>query len=184
LAAQAPARAYGARVTTHDGSIGIDSPFVFRFQGRVTEVDLRNVPPTVPVPHVESTLTFDYDVNGQFTRPFIAGQAIFAPSTFLGAALGDGLVGTIDTSANPIEYTGDGDIAGVNLRRFGEGLDVGWLQDPRYAGTISGRFRVDGTGASRAAMTLTATGRLARGELFHGTLSDADVTLTIAGGTL
>src|SRR5205807_4046004 len=33
LVAAAAAMAYGARVTTHDASIGIDDPFPFRFQG-------------------------------------------------------------------------------------------------------------------------------------------------------
>lgn len=184
LVRQATAIAYGSRVALADGSIGIDSPFPYRFQGRVTEVDLRNVPETVPVPRVESLLTFDYDVTGQFSQPFISGTAIFARSTYLGATIGDGLIGTIDSSARPIHYTGDGEISGVNLHRFGEGLQVGWLQDPRYAGTISGRFRVDASGADRATLWLTANGWLSRGELFHGTLSDAAVTLAIDRGTL
>jgi uncharacterized protein involved in outer membrane biogenesis len=184
LVRQATAIAYGARVSTSDGSIGIDSPFPYRFAGRVTAIDLRRIPETIPVPRVESVLTFDYDVNGQFSNPFIAGTAIFATSTYLGATIGDGMVGAIDTSARPIRYTGDGPIAGVSLERFGAGLHVGWLQDPRYAGTISGRFRVDGAGADVASLALTANGRISRGEMFHGTLSDADVTLTIDRGTL
>src|SRR5262249_50286961 len=149
LVSQATATAYGARVTLANGSIGIDAPFPYRFQGTVTAVDLRNVPETVPVPHVASVLTFDYDVNGRFSHPFIAGTAVFAPSTFLGATLAAGLVGTIDTSSQPIRYTGDGEIANVHMRAFGEGLQVAWLQDPRYAGTIAGRFRVDARGADR-----------------------------------
>ena len=39
---------------------------------------LRQVPRDVPVPHVESTLAFDYDVTGQFAMPFIRGSATFA----------------------------------------------------------------------------------------------------------
>ena len=36
--------AYGAGVTTRNGSIGLDAPFPYRFAGRVTTIDLRNVP--------------------------------------------------------------------------------------------------------------------------------------------
>src|SRR5262249_9116901 len=54
--AGATARAYGAEVSTTSGAIGIDHPFPFRFAGSATHVDLRVVPQTVPVPHVESTL--------------------------------------------------------------------------------------------------------------------------------
>src|SRR5262249_55188645 len=94
LVAHATAKAYGARVTLTDGSIGIDAPFPFRFQGQIAGIDLRNVPDTVPVPRVESLLTFDYDVTGQFSNPFITGRAQFARSVFLDATLGDGTVGT------------------------------------------------------------------------------------------
>jgi hypothetical protein len=184
LIADASASAYGAAVTTHDATIGIDAPFPFRFQGRTTGVDLRQLPATVPVPHVESLLALDYDVKGRFAEPFIAGGATFARSEFLGATVGDGTVGSIDTQQSPVRYSGDGQIDGVNLRRFGEGLDVGWLQQPRYAGTLSGRFHVDGAGSSSASLALTGGGHLSRADLFRGTLSDAEVSIAIADGTL
>src|SRR5439155_274559 len=57
LIASATARAYGANVTATAGSIGIDAPFPFHFQGTTAGLDLRRVPKTVPVPHVESVLT-------------------------------------------------------------------------------------------------------------------------------
>ncbi|MCU1385567.1 MAG: hypothetical protein JWL71_4264, partial [Acidobacteria bacterium] len=184
LIAEMTATAYGAAVTAHQSAIGIDAPFPFHFQGRTAGIDLRRVPATVPVPRVESLLTFDYDVTGRFSEPFIAGRAAFAPSEFLGARIGDGTVGSIDTQQKPVHYSGDGPIDGINLRRFGEGLDVAWLQQPRYAGTISGHFNVEGSGSSAATLTLTGGGRLTRGDLFNGALSDADVTIAIAGGTL
>jgi len=184
LIAEASAVAYGAAVTTHDSTIGIDGPFPFRFQGRTTGIDLRRVPETVPVPRVESLLTFDYDVTGRFAQPYITGRAVFAQSQFLGATVGDGTIGSIDTEQKPVRYSGDGEVDGINLRRFGEGLDVGWLQQPRYAGTLSGRFHVDGTGTSAATLALTGGGHLSQASLFNGTLSDATVTIAIADGTL
>src|SRR5882672_6352381 len=175
---------HGANVTTKDASIGIDEPFPFRFQGTTIAVDLRRLPEAIPVPHVESLLAFDYDVSGRFSEPFIIGRAQFARSQFLGATVGAGTVGSIDTLQKPIRYTGDGDVAGISLRRFGEELQVGWLQDPRYAGTVSGHFRVDGSGTAAATLTLTGGGRLSRAEFFKGTLSNADVEIAIGGGTL
>jgi hypothetical protein len=184
LVARADAIAYGANVTTKDASIGIDEPFPFRFQGTTMAVDLRRLPEAIPVPHVESLLTFDYDVSGRFSEPFIIGHAQFARSQFLGATVGAGTVGSIDTLQKPIRYTGDGDIAGISLHRFGEELQAGWLQDSRYAGTVSGHFRVDGSGTTAATLTLTGGGRLSRAEIFKGTLSNADVEIAIGGGTL
>ena len=184
LIADSSATAYGAAVTSHDATIGLDEPFPFHFQGRTAGIDLRRVPPTVPVPRVESLLTFDYDVTGRFAEPFIAGHATFARSTFLGAVVGDGTVGSIDTEHQPIRYSGDGEINDIDLRRFGDGLEVGWLRQPRYAGTMSGRFHVDGAGTSIATLALTGGGHLARAEMFKGTLSDAEVSIAIADGTL
>lgn len=184
LVAQADAVAYGAQVTTRDGSIGIDAPFPFHFQGTTTDIDLRRVPTTVPVPHVESLLTFAYEVSGRFSEPYIVGQATFGQSTFLGATVGAGTVGSIDTLQQPLRYTGDGDVSGIDLGRFGEGLDVAWLRDPRYAGTVAGHFRVDGAGASTETLALTGGGRLSKAEVFNGRLSEADVTIAIDRGTL
>jgi hypothetical protein len=131
LIAQADATAYGARVSTHDGSIGINAPFPFHFQGTTTRIDLRRIPATVPVPRVESLLTFDYDVSGRFNQPYIVGRATFADSQYLGATVRAGTAGSIDTLQTPLRYSGEGDVTGINLRRFGEGLDVAWLRDAR-----------------------------------------------------
>ena len=73
LIAGATAVACGANVAVTSGSIGIDEPFPFRFAGTTTNTDLRRVPASVPVPHVDSLLAFAYDVSGRFSRPFIAG---------------------------------------------------------------------------------------------------------------
>ncbi|HMD34016.1 MAG TPA: hypothetical protein VKH42_03560, partial [Vicinamibacterales bacterium] len=182
--AQADAVAYGARVSTGNSTIGIDDPFPFHFQGAAADVDLRRVPKTLPVPLVESTLAFDYDVTGRFGHSYIAGRAVFRPSEFLGVAIGAGTVGTIDTSQTPIRFTGEGDVDRFDMRRVGEGLDVGWMRDPRYAGTIAGHFKVDGAGTDRHSLVMTAGGRIARATLFRGTFSDADVSMTIDRGTL
>lgn len=184
LVHEASAVAYGAHVSLTAGSIGVDEPIRFRFEGTAAGVDLRALPTPVPVPHVESTLAFGYDVRGRFSDPYVAGTAAFSQSIFLGATIGDGAVGAIDTSVHPLTYSGDGDLANVDIHRFGDGLDVGWMRDPRYAGTLSGHFRVDGAGSDRESLRLSGGGRIARGELFGGTVSDADVTIDIGAGTL
>ena len=172
--ARATAIAYGANVLVTAGTIGLDAPFPYRFAGRADGVDLRRLPPDVPIPHVESTLVLGYDVHGQFSDGFIIGQADFDASQFLDASIGAGTRGTIDTSSPPFRYSGEGDISNISLTRFGAGLDVDWMQDPRYAGTIAGHFRVEGAGADSATMTLKGGGRLTRADLFGGGLSDAD----------
>jgi autotransporter translocation and assembly factor TamB len=184
LIAEATAMAYGANVTIASGAIGISAPYPYRFRGRATRVDLRHIPAAIPVPHVESRLDFDYDVAGRFSSPFIKGTAAFADSEFLGARVLPGTSGSIDTSARPLRYAGDGPVVDIDLPRFARELDIGWLRDPRYAGTLSGRFRVDGSGTDTETMWLSGGGRLTRATVFDGALADADVSVEIADGSL
>ena len=182
--AEATAVAYGADVRIDAGAIGISSPYPYRFRGTAQQVDLRKLPPAIPVPHVDSLLAFDYDVVGTFSSPYIAGGATFANSQFLGARVLPGAYGSIDTSARPFHYTGEGPVAGIDLQRFARDLDIGWLSDARYAGTVSGRFYVDGWGSDPATMTMSGGGRLTRADLFGGLLTEADVSIEIGGGSL
>jgi autotransporter translocation and assembly factor TamB len=184
LIAEATAVAYGSNVRIDAGAIGISSPYPYRFQGNARQVDLRKLPPAIPVPRVDSLLAFDYDVVGRFSSAYIAGGATFADSQFLGARVLTGAYGSIDTSAAPLHYTGEGPIVGIDLQRFARELDIGWLGDPRYAGTVAGRFYVDGWGGDPATMALSGGGRLSRADLFGGRLTDADVSIEIADGSL
>mgnify|MGYP003338010121 CR=1 FL=1 len=181
------ATAYGADVQIASAAIGIDAPYAYRFAGRAAGLDLRRVPKAVPVPHVESTLHLTYDVRGQFTPGFIVGRATFGASEFLGAQIAAGSVGSIDTGRSPrdrVRYGGEGELSGISLRRFGEGLDVAWMRDPRYDGVLAGHFHVDGIGADAATLALDGGGRLTRAEVFQGALLEADVDVHIANGSL
>ncbi len=180
----ATATAYGANVRLANSSIAIDAPYGYHFIGNARGVDLREVPTSVPVPHVESSLAFAYDVTGQFAKPFIRGDATFADSVFLGAQLGAGATGFIDTQAEPFIYRGEGPLSDIDLNHFGRELQIGWMQEPRYAGTVRGRFQVDGAGAELSTMHLTGGGRIEEASLFAGRLSNADVGVSIANGSL
>jgi autotransporter translocation and assembly factor TamB len=182
--ARATATAYGANVRLAGSTLAIAEPFRFRFIGTAIGVDLRKVPRTVPVPHVESVLAMDFDVTGQFADSYIRGTATFADSQFLGARLGAGATGLIDTQAVPFHYAGEGDVSGVDLNHFGDRLEIGWLTDPRYAGTVRGRFRVEGSGSDAATMALNGGGRLDEADLFGGRLENATVSIAIANGSL
>jgi autotransporter translocation and assembly factor TamB len=185
LISEASGVAYGSSFRLSAGSIGIDAPYAFRFTGTSTGLDLRYVPPQVPVPHVESVLALAFDVTGQFgQRSYIKGDATFDRSVFLDAVIASGAIGSIDTSTIPASYSGEGDVSNVDMGRFGAGLDVAWMLDPRYTGTIAGHFQVRGAGSDPATMMLTGGGRLTRATMFNGEMIDADVTVEIADGSL
>ena len=186
LVADADAVAYGAR-SDDDGRLDRHRRRRFRsaFRGTTTGIDLRRV----PADRAGATGREPADLRLRRHRPLqravhhrrappSPGRSSSAPT------VGAGTVGSIDTLQKPLHFTGDGDIDSVNLRRFGEGLDVGWLQEPRYAGTVSGHFQRRRRRHRRATLTLTGGGRLTRADLFNGTLSDADVSIGLDGGTL
>lgn len=184
LIAGGTATAYGANVRLTRGSIGIAAPFEYTFAGVADGVDLRQLPGQVPVPRVESTLRFDYDVSGQFRQGYIRGTALFHDSNFLRINIADGTTGSIDTSVRPFRYAGDGDLRDIDLNYVGAGLAIGWMQDPRYRGTIDGHFRVNGSGSEAATLQLTGGGTIWRADLFEGQLEAGDVSIDIAEGTL
>jgi hypothetical protein len=180
------ARVYGAEVTLTEGHIQLASPYGYRFVGAAARLDLRNVPESAPVPHVESRLHLTFDVDGRFERPVIAGRAVTLPeSTFLGAPLDEGTTGTIDTTGDRLRYRASGGVTGLSLQRVATDLRLSWLDDSRYAGVVTGRFQVEGDGSAAADTRLVAQGRLVRGErLLGGMLSDADVTVEISDGSI
>jgi hypothetical protein len=184
LIASMTATAYGANIRLSSSTLAIDSPYAFHFVGRADGLDLRQLPPEVPVPHVESTLALDYDVAGRFVTPYIRGSAVFRDSEFLDATIARGATGSIDTLVEPFTYAGDGEIAGIDLNHFGRALDIGWLQEPRYDGSVRGRFHVRGSGSDLATMRLDGGGHLTVASIFDGQLSDAEVDIHIAGGSL
>ena len=64
------------------------------------------------------------------------------------------MIGTIDTSVKPLTFSGDGEIGrcGSGTVRVGpeRRMDAG----PRYAGTVSGRFQVEGAGTDRESLRI------------------------------
>ncbi len=176
------ALAYRSKVSLSAGTIAIQHPYAFQFQGTAREVDLRAIPVTIPVPHVESMLAFDYDVAGEFARPGISGQATFEESQFIGAHIGAGTTGAVST---PLEYyKGEGDLSGIDINRWGRELNVAWMQEHRYAGSLAGHFRTEVFGVDAATMTLYGGGHVTRADLFGGSLTDGEVEVTIASGSV
>ncbi len=177
--------AYGSPLHITAGTVGLNAPNPYHFGGSATGLDLRKLPDSVPVTHVESLLALNtFDVAGQFTPLSLKGSAELGDSTYLGASIAAGAVGAVDTAVVPVHFSGEGTVSGLDIHRFGEGLDTEWMLDPRWAGVVAGHFHLEGTGSEPGTRTLDGAGRLARADMFGGRLSDADVEVHIAGGSL
>jgi autotransporter translocation and assembly factor TamB len=175
--------AYGAPFQTA-GWIDLPEPYGFHLSGHLAHLDLRRLPPDVPVPFKRSDLTFDYDATGRFQRPVLAGSALFAESTFLDAHISPGSRGTIDTSRERVEYSANGTVRDLDIAQVGDEFDLVTLRNPQFAGKVSGAFDLKGAGATLDDLTIDVTGTSVAGTLFGGVFSDTALDLQIRNDSL
>jgi autotransporter translocation and assembly factor TamB len=183
LVDSATAVAYGSPVRA-SGWIDIPEPYGFHLVGRATRLDLRLLPPDVPVPHLRSNLTFDYDATGRFRKPVLAGSAAFADSTFLDARIATGARGTVDTSGPRVTYSADGQVAGLDLGQIGEAFDLSTLRQPQYSGTVSGGFNLTGEGSSLDHLAVDVKGTGVTAAMFGGQFVDTILDLQVRNDSL
>ena len=175
--------AYGSPFRT-SGWIDIPEPYGFHLTGRATKLDLRLLPPDVPVPHMRSNLTFDYDAVGRFRRPFLTASATFADSTFLDARIASGGHGNIDTSGPLVTYSSDGVVNGLDLHQIGEAFELQTLRQPQYAGMVSGEFNLTGAGSTLEDLTIDVKGNTVNAAMFGGEFADMVLDLQVRNDSL
>jgi autotransporter translocation and assembly factor TamB len=175
--------AYGSPVRA-TGWIDIPEPYGFHLTGRATNLDLRRLPATVPVPHMRSSLTFDYDATGRFAHPMIMGNAAFEDSTYLDARIAAGARGTIDTSGRLVTYSGLGKVDNLDIGQVGQEFEVATLRDPQFAGKVGGRFNLTGTGTTLDDLTIDVKGNNVEAAIFGGRVQDAELDLQIRNDSL
>ncbi|RPJ68919.1 MAG: hypothetical protein EHM24_20105, partial [Acidobacteria bacterium] len=162
--AEARARAYGGYVT----AAGLVDPgtgpgraadrLVLDLRGRVSDLDLRRLPPALKVPSVESRLQAAYHVAG--TLRSLEGEASLRRSTLAGATLADGTTATFSLAGPDPAYTAKGAVEGMDLQRVGREFGIEALEHERFQGEINGSFDVKGSGTKIARLSLDATAGL------------------------
>ena len=175
--------AYGSPVRA-SGWLDLPEPYGFHLVGHATRLDLRLLPRIVPVPHLRSSLTFDYDATGRFRNPVLAGTATFKDSTFLDARIAAGAHGAIDTSGPLVIYSADGVVAGLDLGQIGVAFDLPTLRQPQYAGTVSGGFDLTGAGSALDDLTVDVKGTGVTAALFGGTVAEMALDLQVRNDSL
>ena len=160
------------------------SLYGFHLTGHATRLDLRQLPKTVPVPHMRSNLTFDYDATGRFQKPVLVGAATFDESTFLDAQISAGSHGTIDTRGERVTYSADGNARNLDIGQIGEEFDLATLREPQFAGTVGGDFNLAGAGSSLDDLTIDVKGTRVAAALFGGQFSEGDLDLQIRNDSL
>ena len=166
------------------GWIDIPEPYGFHLAGHATHLDLRQLPDTIPVPHMRSDLTLDYDSTGRFANPVLVGRATFDGSTFLDMRISGGARGTVDTSGPRVAYSGIGEVRDLDIGQIGQEFDLATLRDPQFAGKVAGRFDLSGAGTSLDDLTIDVKGTDAAAMIFGGQVHDGQLDLQIRNDSL
>lgn len=158
---EASARAYGASATTR-GLVVLPArgrPVSFDLEGTASNVDLRQLPASTGAPKLETVLSVsDYHVKGSGSA--VSGAATLNQSIVEGATIGSGTIVEFDAMARPLSYATKGRLIGMDVRRLGKALEIGALDDERFAGRVSGDFDMKASGTGLDDLTLAANGTL------------------------
>ncbi|HEU4935771.1 MAG TPA: translocation/assembly module TamB domain-containing protein [Vicinamibacterales bacterium] len=183
LVDNATGTAYGSAFQAA-GWIDLPEPYGFHLTGRAAHLDLRQLPQSVPVPHMRSNLTFAYDATGRFQNPILVGTATFDDSTFLDAQVASGSRGAIDTSAEHVVYSANGTVRNLDVGQIGEEFDLPTLREAQYAGTVAGDFDLTGAGTSLDDLTIDVKGANVGARLFGGLFKETTLDLQIRHDSL
>ena len=181
----ASATAYGGRATTK-GTIARagqgQRELTLDLAGRVSGVDLRNLPAALRIPKLEADLTGTYTVRGALSS--LKADAVLAPSTVEGAAIADATIGRFERTPRGFTFGAAGTVAGLDLQRLGRALKVPAMTDPKLAGIVNGTFDVSGEQRGRAGLRVEATGTVTDSKVYEGVVPRMDFTATLDGNRL
>lgn len=190
----ASGRAYGAYATTAGRIVrpaSAEELIAFDLKGRVANLDTRRLPPQIKMPRLASNIHARYHVAGTAAR--LRAEGLFDRSIIEGATVGVGSTAALTTGNRQVGYAFDGNVADVNLQRFGRALRVNVLAADRFVSDLNGEIHVSGSGTTLDALALDARGNLADSTIggaqvpqmtFESKLADRVLSLAAQGGFL
>ncbi len=181
----ARAAAYGGRATTR-GYIDRPGPssreLALSLAGRIEQVDLRQLPASVPAPELETSLAGAYTVDGPLSR--LRATGVLDASTVEGASLAPGFAGSFERDGGGFRFDAQGDVEGLDLPRLGRALDVAALQHERYEGVVNGTFTVEGARQTAEPIRLAASATLRDTSVMGGRVPEMAVEAVLGGDQL
>jgi autotransporter translocation and assembly factor TamB len=177
---RARGRAYGGSFDTR-GTIGPRDPgqkgVRFDLTGRVDDIDVRRLPR--PVPRLRLATDIAGAFHARLDGPQFDATMTFDASTVEGGGIGPGSIGTFALAPGVLRYGAKARLEGLDLGRLGAALDVGWLQDPRVAGPMTGDVDVQAQGRTLRDLSLTAHAVLDRATAAGGVATATTLDATI-----
>jgi hypothetical protein len=172
--------AYGATATTRAtfrfASAG--RPLSYTLAGTFQDLDMRRLPPNLSMPELESQAAgrYQFDARGRDWR----GGGELSESIVEGARFGPGTLLAMASQNRVLSYSASGSVSDLNPRRFSAPLDVTWLDDERFRGSITGSFTFEGTGRTVDELTLHTSASLTDSTLAGAHFPHAEVDFRLA----
>jgi autotransporter translocation and assembly factor TamB len=119
-------------------------PLTYRLEGAFRNLDMRRLPPRLSMPQLETQAAGHYTFEAQGRNWTAAGT--LSESIVEGARFEPGTVLGMESRNRELSYSASGNVAWLNPRRFAAPLEIEWLDDDRFDGSLTAAFMFTGTG--------------------------------------
>jgi hypothetical protein len=172
--------AYGATATTRATfRFAVPgTPLSYSLAGTFQSLDMRRLPERLDMPKLETQAAGSYQFEAD--GPDWRGAAELDDSVVEGARFGEGTQLGIESRSRALSYSASGNVASLNPRRFAAPLDVTWLDDDRYEGSLTGTFTFEGSGRTIDELVLRTNASLVDSMLAGARFPQAAVDFQMA----
>ena len=171
---------YGANATTRATFrfATPSRPLSYQLAGTFRNLDMRRLPDRLNMPKLETqaagNYTFevagrDWSATGKLDDSMVEG-ARFAPGTLL----------AMQSRNRQLSYSASGNVEWLNPRRFAAPLEVKWLDDDRFNGSLTGAFTFNGSGRTTDELVLNTQASLVNSTLAGARFPSATVDFQMA----
>jgi autotransporter translocation and assembly factor TamB len=176
--------AYGATATTQATFrfAAAGRPLSYSLAGTFQALDMRRLPERLSMPKLETQAAgrYRFEASGRDWR----GTGELDDSTVEGARFGEGTLLGMESQNRALSYSASGNVAWLNPRRFAAPLDVEWLDDDRFNGSLTGTFTFEGSGRTTDDLSLSTTASLVDSTLAGARFPSAAVEFEMANRTI
>ncbi|MEO5742170.1 MAG: translocation/assembly module TamB domain-containing protein, partial [Vicinamibacterales bacterium] len=176
----ARAAAYGANATTR-ATFHFSTPsrpLSYRLGGTFRNLDMRRLPGRLSMPKLETQAAGNYTFEAQ-GRDW-AGTGTLAESIVEGARFDSGMQLGIESRDRQLSYSASGNVASLNPRRFAAPLEIKWLDDDRFNGSVTGALTFTGSGRTVDDLVMSTRASLVDSTLAGARFPSATVDFQMA----
>jgi hypothetical protein len=171
---------YGATATTR-ATFRFSTPsrpLSYRLEGTFRNLDMRRLPDRLSMPKLETQAAGNYTFEAQ-GRDW-TGTGTLSDSIVEGARFESGLQLGIESRNRQLSYSASGNVAWLNPRRFAAPLEVKWLDDDRFSGSLTGALTFTGSGRTVDDLVLNTNASLVDSMLAGARFPSATVDFQMA----